>query len=379
MRIIVSGGGTGGHIYPAISIIEELQKRNKDNEILYIGTKAGLESDIVPKLGIEFKSINVKGLPRKINKQSFIAVKELLKGLKQSKNIIKEFKPDVIIGTGGFVSGPVLYQGSKTNAYTVFHEQNSYPGITNRILSRKVDEYFVTFEESIKHFENQDKAIITGNPIRNRFNDIDEKKEEAYEYFKLDKEKKVVFSFGGSNGAKSINDSMKEFINNIDENSNIQVIHVTGKRFYDDFIKEIGENINKKNIRVYSYMDKMQLAYSLTDLIITSSGAITLAEISFLGLPSILIPKSYTTENHQEHNASVYKKAGAADMILEKDLNGDILSEKIYEILNHEEKIESMSKKSLDLATPNAVKDIVDEIYKKVENSNTDKKEINNK
>ncbi|NMB09249.1 MAG: undecaprenyldiphospho-muramoylpentapeptide beta-N-acetylglucosaminyltransferase [Tissierellia bacterium] len=367
MKIIVSGGGTGGHIYPAISIIEELKKRDENNQILYIGTKEGLESEIVPKLNIDFKSISVKGLPRKINKQSFIAMKELFKGLSQAKKIIKDFNPDVIIGTGGFVSGPVLYRGTKTDAYTAFHEQNSFPGLTNRILSRYVDEYFVTFKESIKYFKNPEKAIVTGNPIRNRFNNIDEKKEEAYKYFNLDKNKKVIFSFGGSNGAKSINENMKYFIENLSEDSNLQVIHVTGKRFYESFIKDIGENANKENVKIYPYMEQMQLAYAITDLIITSSGAITLAEISFLGLPSILIPKAYTTENHQEHNAIVYKNEGAAEVLLEKDITGKLLYDMIHDIVDNPEKMEEMSKASLKLAAPNAAKDIVDKIYDSIE------------
>ena len=165
MNIIVSGGGTGGHIYPAISLIEELKKRDENNKILYVGTEKGLESSIVPKLGIDFKTIHVRGIPRKINANSFKALKELFKGLKEANKILKDFKPDLVIGTGGYVSGPILYKATKTKAKVAFHEQNSFPGVTNRILSRYVDRYFVTFEESIKYFKNQEKAVVTGNPI----------------------------------------------------------------------------------------------------------------------------------------------------------------------------------------------------------------------
>ncbi|MDU3192579.1 MAG: glycosyltransferase, partial [Finegoldia magna] len=205
MNIIVSGGGTGGHIYPAISLIEELKKRDENNKILYVGTEKGLESSIVPKLGIDFKTIHVRGIPRKINANSFKALKELFKGLKEANKILKEFKPDLVIGTGGYVSGPILYKATKTKAKVAFHEQNSFPGVTNRILSRYVDRYFVTFEESIKYFKNQEKAVVTGNPIRNRFTDIEKNKDAAIEQYKISDNKKVVFIFGGSNGSEILN------------------------------------------------------------------------------------------------------------------------------------------------------------------------------
>ncbi len=364
MNIIVSGGGTGGHIYPAISLIEELKKRDENNKILYVGTQNGLESTIVPNLGIDFKTIHVKGIPRKINADSFKAMKELFKGLQESNKILREFKPDLVIGTGGYVSGPILYKATKTNAKVVFHEQNSYPGVTNRILSRYVDKYFVTFEESIKFFKNQDRAILTGNPIRNRFTNMDEKKEIGLKDYEIDKNKKVVFVFGGSNGSEILNKTILEMKDKISNQNEFELILATGKLNYHEF--SVALDGNEKNLHVFPYIDDIDKAYAVSDLIVTSSGAITLAELSFLKKASILIPKAYTTENHQEHNARTFEKNGASKVILEKELNADDLYNEITGILQDDKILNELSENSGKMAYPTACEDIVDELYKLV-------------
>ena len=365
MNIIVSGGGTGGHIYPAISLIEELKKRDKDNKILYVGTEKGLESSIVPKLGIDFKTIHVRGIPRKINANSFKALKELFQGLREANKILKEFKPDLVIGTGGYVSGPILYKATKTKAKVAFHEQNSFPGITNRILSRYVDKYFVTFKESIKYFKNQDKAVVTGNPIRNRFTDIEKNKKSALEQYDISENKKVVFIFGGSNGSEILNKATLNMIEKISNQDKFEIILATGKLNYDEFIQQSGKEI--KNLHVFPYIDDIDKAYAVSDLIVTSSGAITLAELSFLGKASILVPKAYTTENHQEHNARAFEKNGASKVILEKDLNSDTLFDQINEILSDDNLLNELSENFKKMSYPTACKDIVDELYRLVE------------
>lgn len=365
MNIIVSGGGTGGHIYPAISLIEELKKRDENNKILYVGTEKGLESSIVPKLGIDFKTIHVRGIPRKINANSFKALKELFKGLKEANKILKDFKPDLVIGTGGYVSGPILYKATKTKAKVAFHEQNSFPGVTNRILSRYVDRYFVTFEESIKYFKNQEKAVVTGNPIRNRFTDIGKNKDAAIEQYKISENKKVVFIFGGSNGSEILNKATLDMVDKISNQDVFEVILATGKLNYDEFIQKSGNDI--RNLHIYPYIDDIDKAYSVSDLIVTSSGAITLAELSFLGKASILVPKAYTTENHQEHNARVFEKIGASKVILEKDVNANTLFDQINEILNDDKLLQELSENSKKMSYPTACKDIVDELYRLVE------------
>lgn len=363
MKVVISGGGTGGHIYPAVAIIEELKKRDSNIDILYIGSKNSMESELIPSLGINYKSIEVMGLPRKINKKFFKSIFVLLKGLRQAKKILKDFKPDVVIGTGGFVTGPVLYKAHKMGVYTIFHEQNSYPGITNRILSRYVNAMAVTFKESIKFFKNNDKCVVTGNPIRNRFEFLN--REESLKFFEIDENSKNIFSFGGSNGSEELNKAVLGILEKFYKNEKISLIHVTGKLNYDKFLEEVKNKGIKieNNVKILPYMTEMDKAYGVSDLVITSSGAITLAEISKIGLASILIPKAYTTENHQEFNARAYKDIGASELILEKELNSDLLWENIEKIIFDNSRLEQMKENAKKLATPNAVKDFVSIFY----------------
>lgn len=363
MKVVISAGGTGGHIYPAVAIIEELKKRDENIEVLYIGSRNGMESELIPNLNIDYKSIDVMGLPRKINAKFFKSIFVLFKGLSQAKKILKEFKPDVVIGTGGFVTGPVLYKAHKLGTYTIFHEQNSYPGITNRILSKYVDAMGITFEDSKRFFKNNERCVVTGNPIRNRFKNLDRKK--SFEYFGLDEGSKVVFSFGGSNGSEDLNASMLGVIEKLNGNENISLIHVTGKLHYDGFMEKLNNIELKNNIKILPYLTEMDMAYGASDLVITSSGAITLAEISMIKLASILIPKAYVTENHQEFNAREYEKVGASNIILEKDLNSEVLYDNIIDIIFNDEKLNEMKENSGKLANQNAVEDFVSIFFDK--------------
>lgn len=365
MKVIVSAAGTGGHIYPAISIIEELKRRDKDVKILYIGTKKGMESELIPDLGIDYRAIDAMGIPRKINKKFFKAIFVLLKGLCEAKKIIKEFNPDVVIGTGGFVTGPVLYQAHRLSKYTIFHEQNSYPGVTNRILSRYVDDMAVTFKESIKFFKNNEKCVITGNPIRNRFKHLD--REESLKFFGLKENSKVVLIFGGSNGSESVNNAVIGMLDKFLKDQSISLIHVTGKLNYNEVLEKIEkEKIQlTENIKILPYITEMDKAYAASDLIVTSSGAITLSEISNIGKASILIPKAYTTENHQEFNARAYENIGASKLILERDLNSKVLFKEIENIIFDSEKLKLMSENSKKFATPKSAENFVSIFYEK--------------
>ena len=362
MKYLITGGGTGGHIYPALAIAKEIKNRHKDAQILYVGTEKGLESELVPKEGINFKTIRVKGMPRRINKESLIAAKELLNGINDSRKIIKEFKPDVVIGTGGYVCGPVVFMGKKKKIPALIHEQNAFPGITNKILSRYVDKVAVTFDESKKYFKYQKRVINTGNPIRKEIFEINI--EESYKTVGINKEKPFVLSFGGSGGQKKLNDGMIQLIKAASINKDIQIIHVTGKRLYEDFMKEIkSQKINlSSEVRVLPYLYEMPEAMNIASLVVTSAGAITLAEISSIGIPSILIPKGYTAENHQEFNARSFEKKGASIVILEKDLEDNILKEKVYNLIKDKNKLSQMSKNSRKLGIRDAAGKIVDEI-----------------
>ena len=358
MRYLITGGGTGGHIYPALAIATEIKDRHKDAEILYVGTKEGLESELVPKEGFDFKTIRVKGMPRRINKEAFIAFRELFLGLNDSKRIIKDFNPDVVIGTGGYVCGPVVYMASRRGIPTLIHEQNALPGIMNKILSRYVDKVLVTFEESNKYFKYPDKIIITGNPIRKSITEVNIEK--AYNDLNIDPNIPLILSFGGSGGQKKLNDAMLYVIKENFSND-IQIIHITGKRFFNEFINKIKLvklNFNN-NIRILPYFYDIPKGLNIADLVITSAGAITLAEISAIGVPSILVPKGYTAENHQEYNAKAFEEKGASFVILEKDLTGKGLNEIINEIIQDKDRLINMSKNSKKMGKVDATEKIV--------------------
>lgn len=360
MRYLITGGGTGGHIYPALAIATEIKNRYKDAEILYVGTEKGLESELVPKEGFDFRTIRVKGMPRKINKEALIAFKELLLGLNDAKKIIKDFDPDVVIGTGGYVCGPVVYMASKRKVPTLIHEQNAFPGITNKILSRYVDRVLITFEEAKKYFKYPDRVVLTGNPVRKSIMEVNIKN--AYKDLNINPNIPMILSFGGSGGQKKLNEAMFYVIKENISNSNVQIIHVTGKRFFDEFIDRLETEKLKlnNNIRILPYFYDIPKGLNIANLVITSAGAITLAEISAIGVPSILIPKGYTAENHQEYNARAFQEKGASFVILEKDLTGKGLNEIIDKIIMNKYKLEEMSKNSKKIGKIDASEKIVD-------------------
>lgn len=358
MKYLITGGGTGGHIYPALAIANEIKTKDNNAEILYVGTKEGLESELVPREGYRFETIRVKGMPRRINKASFIAAKELLHGLFDAKKVIKEFRPDIVIGTGGYVCGPVVYMAKKMKIPAMIHEQNAYPGVTNKILSRYVDKVAVTFDESKKYFKYPDRVVNTGNPIRKEITEIN--REEAYKKLNINKDIPLILSFGGSGGQKKLNDGIYMLIEDIVKNKNLQLIHITGNRFYDEFVEKLEKDNIKlnDNVRVYPYFHQIPEAINIADLVITSAGAITLAEISAVGIPSILIPKSYTAENHQEFNARAFADKGASILVLEKDIKTDYLVDIIKDTITDKKKLNKMAIASKKLGKTDAAERI---------------------
>lgn len=359
MKYILSGGGTGGHIYPALAIGEEIKKKDKTAKILYVGKKDSLEEELAEKYGFEFKGIDISGLPRKkLNKDTVITIFNLLKGLNQSGKILKEFKPHIVIGTGGYVCAPIVFKAQQYNIKTVVQEQNAYPGKTNRILAKKADMVFINFKEAEKYLDNQN-IIYTGNPIRDDFSHIDREKSRR-ELGILDDEK-FVFSFGGSGGQESTNDAMIEILNKY-EKLPFKLVHITGREHYEDFMKRIVKL--PSNVEIYDYTHKVSDYLASSDLVIASSSAMTLAEISAVGLASILIPKAYTAGNHQYFNAKSYSDMGASEVIEEKDLNSEKLYNNILDILEDKNKLQKMKENSRKLASPGAVSQIVDNMIK---------------
>lgn len=356
MKILLSGGGTGGHIYPALAIAEEFRRILPDCELLYIGTPDGREAELVPRTGIPFSSIRVKGMPRKISLQMIPFGTALLEGLRTSKNYIRDFNPDIAIGTGGFVSGPVLYQATRNRIYTLIHEQNSYPGIANRILSRFVDDVAITFEESRQYLHKSSRSTKTGNPIRSVFFSL-KRTEELYRKYRLNPNKKTIFVFGGSNGHERINESIREMVPIVCESS-YQLVLITGPEHFD-LLKSSIPKI-PENMVLFPYLFDIHEMYALADIIVTSSGAITLAEVQAAGIAPILIPKAYTTENHQVKNAYATQEKGAALVIEEHELTGRVLFEKIDALFSDERSLNEMKEASKSLGTPNAAKEIVE-------------------
>ncbi|NLY10008.1 MAG: undecaprenyldiphospho-muramoylpentapeptide beta-N-acetylglucosaminyltransferase [Tissierellia bacterium] len=362
MRYILTGGGTGGHIYPALSIAKEILKRDIDAEILYIGTENGLEATIVPKEGIEFASIRVMGLPRRLNRQSFISLKMLIKGLGDARRILKRFKPDIVIGTGGYVSGPMVFEAARKKIPTVIQEQNAFPGITNKLLARKVNLILAAYEESIPKLKRPEKTIITGNPIRNINGDSDKREEKIKLGF--DPDKKLVVAMGGSGGQRSINENTLKAMENW-VNRGIQVVLITGKRFYKE-ISELwdGKDQIQEATRVIDYSHNLPSLLSATDVVITSSSAMTLSEVSAMGIPSVLIPKANTAEDHQVFNARAFEEKNAAIMILEGELTEEKLEKAVEKILSDQTEYDKMCSAMRAMGNPGATVAIVDEIEK---------------
>jgi UDP-N-acetylglucosamine--N-acetylmuramyl-(pentapeptide) pyrophosphoryl-undecaprenol N-acetylglucosamine transferase len=369
MKAIITGGGTGGHIYPALAVAEKLE--NRGWEILYIGSEHRMEAEIVPKAGYDFKGLSVRPLPRslslKLISSLFYNTKAFLKALK----IIRDFKADFVIGTGGFVAGPVVLAAALLKRKTIIHEQNAYPGITNKLLARFVNKICLNFVESAKHVEvGAEKIEITGNPVRPKIINIDRNK--AYKSLNLKADLKTILITGGSLGAEVINKNVIKLYKYALKNE-IQILHLTGKKNYEKLINELKiNNMDLKNplIKVIAYLDEMEFALAAADLIISRAGATALAEITTCAKPSILIPFAAAAENHQLVNANTLKKRGAALVIEEAKLDENILLEKVKKIIMNEEKLKFMSEAAKSMSQKDALANIIKVIEKLNENNN---------
>ncbi|EIW00878.1 undecaprenyldiphospho-muramoylpentapeptide beta-N-acetylglucosaminyltransferase [Thermoanaerobacter siderophilus] len=358
MKYLFAGGGTGGHIYPAIAIAKEILKNEKDAQILFVGTKKGLENELVPREGFELKTITVQGFKRKLSLDTLKTIYKAMVGLKEANDILKEFKPDVVIGTGGYVGGPVLMMAALKGIPTLIHEQNAFPGLTNKVLSRFVKVVAVSFEESVKYFKNKEKIVVTGNPIRRELLKVT--KEEGLKNLGFYSDKPLIVSVGGSRGAEKINFTMVEFLKQKDKN--LQVLIITGANQYEKVLEKVKtETINiDETVKIIPYCHNMQDVYAAADIIICRAGAITLAEITAKGVASILIPSPYVANNHQEYNARVLEKAGASYVILEKDLIAEELYKKIKYLLDNPQVLSRMR----DNARKISKIDAAEKIYK---------------
>jgi UDP-N-acetylglucosamine--N-acetylmuramyl-(pentapeptide) pyrophosphoryl-undecaprenol N-acetylglucosamine transferase len=361
LRAILTGGGTGGHIYPAVSIAKEIQKRYKDSEVIFVGTEKGLESKIVPKEGFELRTIKVRGFERKLTLKNLVAVKEAVLSITNVRKIIKDFKPDIVIGTGGYVCGTVILGAALMGIPTIIHESNAFAGLTNKILFRFVDKIALNFEEAAKYFGNPKKVVITGNPIRTDILDIS--KQTGLLEFGFKDDLPLIIVTGGSRGARKINQSILALAEECSKMGKFQLLHVTGDSQYEAVMKSYKDrniSFDTSNLKVVPYLHNMPYALAASDLIISRCGAMTLSEITILGKPSILIPFPYSADNHQEYNARALEKKGAAVLIIEKDLSEKKLKEAVLELLNDKQKLNTMAANSRKLGVKDAAEKIGD-------------------
>lgn len=354
MKIMISAGGTGGHIYPALAIIHAFQKYEKELEVLYVGTKDRMESTIIPKEGIDYIGIEMKGLNRKNPFKNISVLSNMLENIRFLKKKIKEFNPDIIIGAGGYVTFPVLYAGHKCGVKTVIHEQNSIPGLTNKILSRYVDRVFTSLPMSNSYFKTKN-VIYTGNPRSEEVVRVAPAKKKDYG---LNENKKTIVIVMGSLGSMTINQKFREILPAF-KNKNYEVLFVTGKDYYENF-----QDIKVPNVKIVPFLDNMLGVLKFSDLIISRAGASMIAEITTCGLPSILIPSPYVTNNHQYKNAKALEQVNACKILEEKDLNKDKLLTMIDSILQDDVLYDKMVSGNKSLGVETSATKIYEEIKK---------------
>lgn len=372
MRAIIAAAGTGGHINPGLAIANKIMEKEKDSSIIFIGTNRGLETDLVPRSGYSLKTINAHGLERKITIQNIKNLFETYKSIKEAKEIIKEFKPDILIGTGGYICVPTVIASKKLGIPVILHESNAFPGIAVKLFKNKADKILVGFKDAKERLDNKENVIVTGNPIKIKKIDYTEsQKEKIKTDLGLALDKPVVLVFGGSQGAQSINRSFIEIIVN-KKNKNYQIMWAAGPEQYEKIkekLNEINIDINNiENAKIVPYIYNMEEVMNISDLVVCRSGAMTITEVSVVGKPAIFIPFPFATENHQEYNARVLEKVGAAKIILDKDINSELLGNTINKIIKNKKSLEEMGKNAEKVAIPNVEENIYKEIKEVIEN-----------
>ncbi len=366
MKVIIAAAGTGGHINPGIAIANKIKQENKSCEITFIGTNRGLENDLVPKAGYELKTIEAYGINRKINVQNVKNIFKTLAGYKLAKKIVKDYKPDIVIGTGGYICGPVLKAAQSLKIPTVLHESNAFPGVAVKLLCKKTDLVLAGFEDTKKRLPKAKKVVVTGTPTKvKEINFTKQQREELIKQLGLVNDLPIVLIFGGSQGAQSINTAVIEIIKK-KLNKNYQIIWATGPKQYDgvrEILKENSIDINKINkVKILSYIYNMEELMNLADIIIARSGAMTITEISKLGKPAIFIPFPFATENHQEYNARVLEQANAAKIIIDKELTFEKLDSMIKNMVNDKAHLMEMGVN----AKKNSINNVEDKIYNEI-------------
>lgn len=358
MKVLIAGGGTAGHINPGLAIASHIKQKDKNDEVVFVGTRNGLENKLVPRAGYKLEVIRARGFRRKFSVDTFKSIKSIFDGFSDSYKLLNKYKPSIVIGTGGYVCGTMLFVAYLKGIPTLIHEANSIPGATNKILSKFVDGVAISFKDSKKYFKGAKYVQLTGNPIRKDLFDID--KSFARETVGIKNKKPSVVVFGGSRGAERINNVVLKMIED-NYKGEFNLTFATGEKHFDHIKNEM-EKFVDKDIKIEPYIYDMANTLGSADLVITRAGAITVSEIAALGIPAILIPSPYVTANHQEHNARELEKSGGAVVVLEKELSSDILYNQICSLAFESEKLLKMSNSLKRIG----IKDATEKIYSMV-------------
>ncbi len=362
MRVLLTGGGTGGHIYPALTIANRLKERIVGVRLLYVGTRDGLEADLVPREGIPFETITVRGLLGKTPVQLLSGFFAAARGCAQSYRIVRRFRPDVVVGTGGYVCGPVVLVAALCRIPILLQEQNAFPGLTNRALARFASVVAVPFDDTRSYFPRRTRVVVTGNPVRPQI--LSQDRAAAARALGLDPDKLTLFVFGGSRGAKSINQAMIGAVRTLLSRKGLQILYVTGREYFHWVTKELeGQGIGKErygNLSIVPYLYQVEKAWATTDLVVSRAGGMTLAEICALGIPAVLIPSPNVANDHQRANAQAVARHGGAVVLDDRDLNGELLARTVVAILDEPGRLAVMAEASRAVGRPRATDDLVD-------------------
>jgi len=359
MRVLLAAGGTGGHVYPAIAIADAVKKLSSDSDVLFVGTRDRMEWQAVPGAGYDIKSVWISGFHRRLTPQNLLFPVKLMVSLIQSYSILRRFKPDVVVACGGFAAGPVGWVAAKLGVPIAIQEQNSYPGVTNRLLAKNASKIFTAFEAAEQYLPKE-KIQLTGNPVRSSLSIRN--KTEALHHFEFSSDSPVLLILGGSGGALAINDAVAGRLDALHNKAGLQIIWQCGKKYYNELSESIDTDAYP-NLRLLGYIDDMPAAYGAATLVLTRAGASTCSELMMIGKPSVLVPSPNVAGDHQTKNASAMVAEDASLLILEDELE-EALEDRIPALLKDEAKLQKMSDAALNLAKPGASKQIAEELFK---------------
>lgn len=360
-RLIVSGGGTGGHIFPAIAIADAFKRRHPDAEILFVGAKGRMEMERVPKAGYPIEGLWISGFKRELSLDNLSFPFKLMSSLCKARKILKRFKPDAVVGVGGFASGPTMRKATAMGIPVIIQEQNSFPGVTNKIVAPKAAKICVAYENMDRWFP-KDKIVLTGNPLRNNIVSVENLKEEGARFFGLDPQKPIILLVGGSQGALGINKGISAQLRKFKDND-CQMIWQTGKFYIEQAAKEVEAQNLSDRVKTVVFIERMDLAYAAADIVISRAGAMSISELSLVKKPVVFVPLPTAAEDHQTKNAQSLVDADAAVMVRNDKTETELLSA-VFDLLKNKEKMSDMSENISKFARPNAAEDIVNEIDK---------------